>query len=276
MVSSIGPRFTSNAVQSFGSRVQAPQGEVKSGATSALDGKQAQSLQEVLASLEQVLEQLVKQLSGGKISSLGSSEGGSSSAAPSGGCSSSRSGDSFSPSSQRASPSGLPSLDGSSGASGTAPTSASSGDLVGGIQVSDPRVRQALQAIASHPDGAKLLAAAKANGLTSINVNSSLNPDGGGGTEGLTSYGNGNTRIDIANPNSPDLLRTLAHELGHAATTSDGDSQLEEKTVDALGERIQQDLTGRGSKFGLDVGAYRNLSGDNGILNSLRSLGIRV
>ena len=46
--------------------------------------------------------------------------------------------------------------------------------------------------------------------------------------------------------------------------------------MDALGERIQQDLTGRGSGFKLDVGAYRDLSFDNGVLNSLRVLGIRV
>ena len=90
----------------------------------------------------------------------------------------------------------MPSLDG--GASRAAPAApagaAGGGTSVQGIQVSDPRVAQALrQEIASHPDGARLLAAAKANGLTSISVNPGLNPDGGSGTEGITRWGNGNT-----------------------------------------------------------------------------------
>jgi hypothetical protein len=161
----------------------------------------------------------------------------------------------------------MPSLDG---------TSASGADLLAGIQVSDPKLRQALEAIASHPDGAKLIAAAKANGLTSISHNPGLNPDGGSGTEGLAIYGGGNARIEIANPNSPNLIHTLAHELGHAATTGDGNSQLEEQTVDALGERIHRDLTGQNSSFNLNLGAYSNLAQDNGVLNSLRGLGIRV
>ncbi|HEX8700005.1 MAG TPA: hypothetical protein VF815_14270, partial [Myxococcaceae bacterium] len=175
--------------------------------------------------------------------------------------------DSFSPGGAAAAPAGMPSLDG---------TSASGADLLAGIQVSDPKLRQALEAIASHPDGAKLIAAAKANGLTSISHNPGLNPDGGSGTEGLAIYGGGNARIEIANPNSPNLIHTLAHELGHAATTGDGNSQLEEQTVDALGERIHRDLTGQNSSFNLNLGAYSNLAQDNGVLNSLRGLGIRV
>jgi hypothetical protein len=270
MLSPVSRRFGSNPLQSLSSRVQGPSGDVKSKAVQPVDSKQAKELQEVLSTLEQLLEQLVQQLSGGKINSLGSSSGtsssGSSSAAPVGG-SRSRSQDSFSPSSSQAAPSGLPSLDGSS------PTS---GGLLAGIQVSDPRVRQALEQIATHPDGAKLIAAAKANGLSSISVNPGLNPDGGGGTEGVTYSGTGNTRIELANANSADLVQTLAHELGHAATTGDGDSQLEERTVDELGNRIQQDLLGRSSGFSLDQGAYSGLSQDNGILNSLRTLGIRV
>jgi hypothetical protein len=142
-----------------------------------------------------------------------------------------------------------------------------------GIKV-DPALAPAIEAIANHPDGAKLLNAAKAQGLTEIAVNSGLNPDGGAGTEGLFLPGQG--RIEIANPNSQNLIHVLAHELGHAASAGDGNSQLEEQTVDALGERIHRDLTGGASSFNLDVGSYSNLNQSNGILNSLRGLGIRV
>jgi hypothetical protein len=162
---------------------------------------------------------------------------------------------------------------GAAGAAGGPATPTGPAVDVQGIQV-DPALAPQLQAIANHPDGAKLLEAAKANGLTSINVNSNLNPDGGAGTEGLF---NPNTKsIDIANPNSPNLIHVLAHELGHAASAGDGNSQLEEKTVDALGERIHRDLTGGASSFNLDVGSYSNLNQQNGILNTLRGLGIRV
>ncbi len=269
-------RFASNSVSSLAQRAQAPQKGEKANALKSLDPKQEQELEKVLSSLEQLLEQLLKQLSRGGINPLGSSGsgsgGGGGGAAPVGG--SSRGGDSFSPS--RAAPRGMPSLDGSGGPSRAAPSSANTGDLLSGIQVSDPRVRQALAQIATHPDGAKLIAAARQNGLSSISVNPGLNPDGGAGTQGETYWGNGSTRIELADANSPDLIQTLAHELGHAATTQDGDSQLEENTVDQLGRRIQQDLTGRTTPFNLDEGAYSNLVADNGILNSLRGLGIRV
>ncbi len=142
-----------------------------------------------------------------------------------------------------------------------------------GIQV-DPSLAPALEAIANHPDGAKLLEAAKANGLTSISVNSNLNPGGGAGTEGL--FDPNTKSIQIANPNGENLINILAHELGHAATSGDGNSQMEESTVNAIGAKIQQDLTGRASTFNLDEGSYSHLSQDNGIVNNLRGLGIRV
>jgi hypothetical protein len=160
---------------------------------------------------------------------------------------------------------------GAQGAGQTTPTGPAVN--VQGIKV-DPSLAPQLEAIANHPDGAKLLEAAKANGLTEIAVNSNLNPDGGAGTEGL--FIPGQNRIEIANPNSPNLIHVLAHELGHAASAGDGNSQLEEQTVDALGERIHRDLTGGASNFNLDVGSYSNLNQSNGILNTLRGLGIRV
>ena len=140
----------------------------------------------------------------------------------------------------------------------------------------DPRLQGAIDKIASDPEGAKLLQAAKAQGLKSITVNPGLNPGGGPvGTQGVTKQlGNGSQAIEIANPNSPDLIHTLGHELGHAATSQDGDSWTEEQTVDRIGDRIQQRLTGRGSGYHLDENAYRNLPRDNGVRDSLRRIGI--
>jgi hypothetical protein len=142
-----------------------------------------------------------------------------------------------------------------------------------GIKV-DPSLAPAIEQIANHPDGAKLLEAAKAQGLTEITVNSNLNPDGGAGVEGL--FDPNSKSIQIANPNGDSLIHILAHELGHAATANDGNSQLEERTVDALGEKIHQDITGVNSPFTLDIGAYSDLAAENGVLNSLRAAGIRV
>lgn len=142
-----------------------------------------------------------------------------------------------------------------------------------GIMV-DPSLAPAVEAIANHPDGAKLLEGAKANGLTQIGVNSGLNPDGGAGVEGL--FDPNSKTIQIANPNSNNLIHVLAHELGHAATAGDGNSRLEEQTVDALGAKIDRDLTGGQSTFKLDINSYNDIAAQNGVLNSLRGLGIRV
>jgi hypothetical protein len=265
MLSPVSSRHGSNLVQPMANRVQPALGDVKSTGMQQLGGPTPESLLQTLAQLQQLLEQLVGML--GRAGGVPpGAEPGSSSISPAGKSGGGMYGqDSFSPGGAPAAPAGLPSLDG-----------VGSSELLAGIQVSDPRLRQALELIATHPDGARLIAAAKANGLTSISHNPSLNPDGGAGTEGLAIYGGGNARIEIANPNSPNLIHTLAHELGHAATTGDGNSQLEERTVDALGERIHRDLLGQASTFNLDLGSYSHLSFDNGILNSLRGLGIRV
>lgn len=134
----------------------------------------------------------------------------------------------------------------------------------------DPRLQGAIDQVAKDPDGAKLLEAAKAKGLTSITVNPGLD----GGTAGVTYSGGGNSRIEIKDPNSQDLIHTLVHELGHAATPEDGNSQMEEATIDKIGERVQERITGRPSGFHLNHDAYRHLPGDNGIRDSLRRLGI--
>lgn len=253
-------------------RVQSPMGGAKAAGAGAAG--ENPELTNALAELEQLLKMLMEMLKQMGITPPGA-EGAAGAGAPAaakaagggrggGGGGGGGGMDGFSPAGAQGAPAGMPALGGG-------------GPAVNfqGIQV-DPALAPALEQIANHPDGAKLLAAAKANGLTSISVNPGLNPDGGAGTEGLMIPGNGNPRIEIANPNSPNLIHVLAHELGHAATTGDGNSLLEEKTVDALGARIHRDLTGSNSTFNLDVGSYAGLAGNNGILNSLRGLGVRV
>lgn len=170
---------------------------------------------------------------------------------------------------------GVSSSAGNTGVVGPRPSGAPT-ENVSGIQTDDPRLAQALNLIYSDPDGKKLIDAAKAQGLTRIITNKGLNPDGGSGTQGETLSGPDGQEIQIADPSSKDLIQTLAHELGHAATPGDGDSQTEEATVDALGNAIQQRLTGRAAGFQLDTGSYSNLAVDNGIKLDLRQLGIVI
>jgi len=145
-----------------------------------------------------------------------------------------------------------------------------------GIQTDDPRLAQALDLIYSDPDGKKLIDAAKAQGLTQVITNKSLNPDGGAGTQGETLSDANGQQIQIADPGGADLIQTLAHELGHAATPGDGDSETEEATVDALGNQIQERLLGRSAQLHLDTASYTGLGSDNGIKLDLAQLGIIV
>src|SRR5262249_4849599 len=89
----------------------------------------------------------------------------------------------------------------------------------------DPKPLQATQEIARDPQGGKLVQAAEAQGL---NLQVGQLPQGVMG-ETL----NGTITISPqALSNKPDLIHTLGHELGHAATPNDGDSIAEEQAVD--------------------------------------------
>lgn len=136
---------------------------------------------------------------------------------------------------------------------------------------SDPALDATIQKLAQDPEGAALLQAAQAAGLKSIKVADLPN-----GTQGLFQPGSKEIFIDrdlLKNPS--DLVRTLAHELGHAATVANGNSQAEEAAVDRIGNRIA-DRIEPGKRFTLDVNSYRNLQADNGIANDLRQIGIAV
>jgi len=130
----------------------------------------------------------------------------------------------------------------------------------------DPRLQQAMQEIARDPEGGKLVQGAQAQGLK-LQVGNLPPGVMGQHLDGVI------TISPRALSNKPDLIHTLAHELGHAATRNDGDSINEEQTVDQLGQRIQQRIA-PGPTFQLDIGSYRGLPQDNGVRNSLARFGL--
>ncbi len=266
MMSPISGKFGANMAMT--NPLSSPTGGLQTGGAAAAGGVGSpEGLAETLSQLTKILEQLIAQLSQMQAGGAAGGEGAGSAAPGVGGVGGGMpAGDSYGAGMGAAAPAGLPSLDGAS--------QANAAQLLQGLDIQDPKLRQAMELIATHPDGAKLIAAAKAQGLTTIAANPALNPDGGAGTEGLQIPSQG--RIEIANPNSADLIHVLAHELGHAATNGDGNSQLEEQTVDALGERIHQDLLGQASSFRLDLASYADLNQTNDVVNSLRNIGIRV
>ncbi len=161
---------------------------------------------------------------------------------------------------------------------------------------SDPAQKQRLDntlaKIARDPEGNKLLKSAEANGYT-IEVgdpsqaagahdhsdghshDSAL--DAGKQINGITDP---NQKKIIINPNAPDFDKTVVHELVHAATDGDGNSQTEEGMSDVVAYRVSSRMNGKaapGSEqqiFNNKIKAYPNLKGNNDIQNSLNQLGI--
>lgn len=135
----------------------------------------------------------------------------------------------------------------------------------------DPRLQGAVDQIAQDPVGARLIEGANARGLRSVDVQ-----DLGDGIMGMYWPDQNRLAISPQTANGPDLVRTLAHELLHAATPEGGDSQREEGLADRIGIEIQQRLTGLGPGYTLDTAGYNHLPLDNGIVQSLRNIGIIV
>jgi hypothetical protein len=135
----------------------------------------------------------------------------------------------------------------------------------------DSRLEGTLEKIGGSPEGKKLIEAAKAKGLKEIGVSSNLGPNIAGVFMGSS--------IAIADPNGPNVTSTLAHELGHAAADSPQDSKNEELAVTKVGNRIANSVTnGADSGIPIDVekGVYAGLPEDNGIIQNLAKIGIRV
>ncbi len=142
-------------------------------------------------------------------------------------------------------------------------------------------LRNSLAAIAEDPDGARLLEAVQAKGIR-IRVGDPGGPE----VQGLFT---GN-EIIVRDPRN---VKTLVHEMVHAATNGDGNSKSEEGRADVIGTRVARRIA---QKEGLDPGSigaregsdqhifetkkqvdgYRGLSEENGSRQTLAHLGVQV
>jgi len=135
----------------------------------------------------------------------------------------------------------------------------------------DPQLRNAVTQVAQDPVGNKLLQGAVNDGLQGIQVANMP-----AGFFGQTIPEQKLVQIAPGTIQGNDLLRTVTHELTHAATLGNGDSLNEENIADKLGTDLQQRLTGFGPGYVLGGNAYNGLPQDNGIANALKLLGITV
>ena len=152
----------------------------------------------------------------------------------------------------------------------------------------DPNQKQRLDTtlakIAQDPDGSKLLQAALAKGYK-IEVGDpsqagaqDAGPRDADSINGVTIPG---SKTIIINPNAPNFDKTVVHELVHAATEGDNNSQTEEGMADVIGFRVSSRMDGLaepGSEqqiFMNKIASYPNLNASNDIINSLEKLGIQ-
>jgi hypothetical protein len=135
----------------------------------------------------------------------------------------------------------------------------------------DPQLRNAVTQVAQDPVGNKLLQGAVNDGLQGIQVANLP-----AGFFGQTIPEQKVVQIAPQTIQGNDLVRTVAHELTHAATLGNGDSLNEENIADRLGTQVQQRQTGFGPGYVLGGDAYKGLQQDNGIANALKLLGITV
>jgi hypothetical protein len=184
--------------------------------------------------------------------------------------------------------------------------------IVGGSAAQKAQLKQNLVAISQDPEGAKLVADSIRKGVT-FNVGNpaaaGANDVGGAvncpvcaasaadkgnnaqfaatGTSGnvvingvTVTKSNGSSDITVANPNK---LDTIVHEMIHATTTADGNSQQEEATAKFIGARVANRLapgTAPTSDFNTTlqntIPLYTGLNRSNNIAQSLAGLGLSV
>jgi hypothetical protein len=159
------------------------------------------------------------------------------------------------------------------------------------------RLDTSLAKVAEDPEGSVLLQKAIAKGYTIEVGNASaaiggardaeggatLCPecqaalDGGGQVNGVTIPGQKKIVVD---PNAPNFDKTLVHELVHAASDNDGNSQQEEGIADVIGYRVSSRANGlalpasQAQIFNSKILNYPNLQSNNSIQNTLANLGI--
>ncbi len=164
----------------------------------------------------------------------------------------------------------------------------------------DPQARlnNTLNAISQDTEGSKLLDAAKAKGYSfEVGDPAAAVKEGGVSLDKKSSSCsqckaaldagkqiNGVTLPEqkkiVINPNAPDFEKTLVHELVHAATDEDGNSQQEEGIADVIGYRVASRITGEAqpgspqSIYKNKINNYPELQQSNSIRSTLASLRI--
>jgi hypothetical protein len=157
------------------------------------------------------------------------------------------------------------------------------------------RLDNTLAAISQDPEGSRLLAAAIEKGYTlevgdpSAVLGGSFDANSVTCTQCMTALDGGRQINGVAvpsqkriviNPNAPDFEKTVVHELVHAASDGDGNSQQEEGIADVVGFRVASRITGEvqpGSAQSIYLNKmtnYPDLNFSNSIRNTLASLGI--
>lgn len=159
------------------------------------------------------------------------------------------------------------------------------------------RLDDVLAKVAQDPEGSKLLAAAKEKGYTievgdpSAAAGGSLDKgnaiscphckaamDAGQQVNGVTL--SGDQKKIVINPNAPDFEKTVVHELVHAATDGDDNSQQEEGIADVIGYRVANRITGKAQPgdaqtiYQNKMANYQELNGANDVRGTLAALGI--
>lgn len=135
----------------------------------------------------------------------------------------------------------------------------------------DPQLKPAVTQVAQDPVGNKLLQGAVDGGLNGIQVTNLP-----AGVFGQFLPDTKQVQIAPGTLQGQDLVRTVAHELVHAATPRDGDSIREEGLADKIGAEVQGRVNGNAPGYVLGGESYNGLPQDNGIVNSLRLLGITI
>jgi len=150
------------------------------------------------------------------------------------------------------------------------------------------RLDGTLAKVANDPEGSVLLQKAIAKGYTievgdpnaagAAQADLDEEADAGGQVNGITLP---DKKKIVINPNAPDFDKTVVHELVHAATDGDGNSQQEEGFADVIGFRVYNRIDGvalpgsEQSIFNTKIQSYPNLQATNGILDTLAQLGLK-
>jgi hypothetical protein len=127
-----------------------------------------------------------------------------------------------------------------------------------------------LNTIAQDPEGRVLVQQALKNGVTFSAGNT-------GASNVLGEFTPGNNHIVVGNPND---IKTLVHEMVHAASKQDGNSQLEEGIANVIGDRVSARLAGRAASnnaqniLSTTARLYPELGASNNIRQTLFGLGI--